>query len=384
MNVQVARRRGSANKKIMVEEVEKKDGSTANLVKLSGSSRGVEILTADETTANRVHLELLDLKKTYETTYFEIAERLYKVARERLYTAKSCGAYETFEDYVENELEFKSRKGRMLKAIWWWYGIEQQAEPTLLIGAREIGWSKAHRLVEVVNKKNAQEWFKLARENRYKEFSDCVKAALDKAGKKRSTRHKPRHKLKAAPGMNPENPDESQFEMDGQAEVPSEGGKGVVVGDGVATPTEEEVKEVKRKAGEWVTKQFSVPKETIPTIKQAVDWAREIGKTTHEGYALSLICQHFLSFMHDKYTVVYGEWLASFERSTGLKVIAIDPEKDQVIYGQNHLDDDDGGDDEGLGLSNAERVQSFLDNLSSSEHEGWGGEGKTAEVGGDA
>ena len=65
--------------------------------------------------------------------------------------------------------------------------------------------------------------------------------------------------------------------------------------------------------------------------------AKKVAGTGNEGYALSLVAQHFLSFSHDKVTVMIGEWLAWFERNTGLKVIAVDPRDEKIVYGKDTL-----------------------------------------------
>lgn len=297
------------------------------LISLSGAKGGVEVLTTDESEANRVHLKLIKLKQTYEDTYFEMAHLLWRIKEERLYTAKSLGAHMTFQDYVESELEFTLRKGQMLSAIWWWYHIEQGGDPHLLQGAKEIGWTKAYHLVRVVDAKNADEWFDLAKEKTERELLQCIKAALSAAGRpKRRRSQKSKPKLNPPAGMDPVDPEPGP-EPEPEPEEKT----------GVAPPTEGQVEEVKAKDKEWTTFSVRVPTETKPSILEAIELAKKLADTHHEGYALSLMAQHFLSFSHDKKTVMIGEWLANFERNTGLTVIAVDPKDEKVVYGREHL-----------------------------------------------
>jgi len=331
-------KKGGGYRELTDEEA--KACKSGNLVSLSGAKGGVEVLTTDETEANKIHLRLIDLAARYHSTQFEIAALLYRVTEERLFTAKSLGAYETFKEYVETELGFSLRKGQMLATMHWWYCIENKDAPKLLEGAREIGWTKAYHLVRVVDAKNADKWFKMAKEMNEQELRRNVRAALEAAGKKKDRRIKEtKPKMNPPPGMTPDDPEPDtptteEAEENGQVvddETESEGP------EGVDPPTEEQVEEVRAKDQEWTTYQQRVPKEVKGLIDDAVALAKKIGNTEHPGYALSLIAQHFLSFSHDKKTVMIGEWLAWFERNTGLKVIAVDPKDEKVVYGHDVL-----------------------------------------------
>lgn len=329
-------KKGGGYRELTDEEVAARKAK--NLVSLSGANGGVEVMTTDETEANKVHLRLVNLLQAYEDTYFEIAHMLWRVSEERLFTAKSLGAYETFKDYVEAEFDFTVRKAQMLSSIHWWYNVKQKAEPELLAGAREIGWTKAYHLVKVVDSKNAKKWFDLAKSMKEKELAQNVRAALKAAGKKKDRRvSSTKPKMNPPSGMTPDDPEPEtptteEAESNGQVveDEPSET-------DGVAPPTEEQVEEVKSKDDEWTTFSQRVPKEVKSSIEEAIELAKKIGNTNHPGYALSLIAQHFLSFSHDKKTVMIGEWLAWFEQNTGLRVIAVDPKDEKVVYGHDYL-----------------------------------------------
>jgi hypothetical protein len=334
----IAKKRGGGFREATPEEVKARGVKGGNLVSLSGAKGGVEVLTTDETEANKVHLRLLDLKVRYEDTYFEIAHMLYRVSEERLFTAKSLGAHESFRDYVEGELKMSIRKAQNLVGIHWWYFVKQKSEPKLLQGAREIGWTKAHLLVKVVDSSNADKWFELAKSVPKEELRQHVRAALKAAGRKQDRRVKDtKPRMNPPPGMKPEDPEPEtptteEAEANGQVveNDPAEA-------EGVSLPTEEQVEEVKAKDQEWTIFSMKVPVETKPIILEAVELAKKLAKTHQEGYALSLMAQHFLSFSHDKKTVMIGEWLAAFERNTGLHVIAVDPEDEKVIYGHDYL-----------------------------------------------
>lgn len=126
----VRRKRGAGDgEKPMVEAV--------NVIPIKGGLP-VEVIGADETYANSVHIQIIDLMKTYEETYFDLARKLYEVKEKKLYRALDQ-KYDTFQQYVE-AIGIDYRKSKYLTRMWWWYGIEQNANPKLLEGAQEIGW----------------------------------------------------------------------------------------------------------------------------------------------------------------------------------------------------------------------------------------------------
>jgi hypothetical protein len=108
---------------------------------------------------------------------------------------------------------------------------------------------------------------------------------------------------------------------------------------GIPTPTEEELEEFVAVNEEHKSREFRVPVSCLETVNEALAMAREIGNTKKTGYPLVLICQHFLTFNHNKKTVVIGEWLKAFERLSGLKVIAIDDGEQDVVYGRDYIRD---------------------------------------------
>lgn len=111
---------------------------SANLVPIKGGAP-VEVLTTSETYANSVHLQIMGLLKQYQETYFELAKSLFDVSAKRLYRQMD-DKYPSFQLYVEEAVGIDFRKAKYLVSIWWWYGVEQGADPKLLQGAHEIGW----------------------------------------------------------------------------------------------------------------------------------------------------------------------------------------------------------------------------------------------------
>lgn len=312
---------------------------SSDLVQLSGAIGGVEVLSIDETYANAVHIRLLELKRQYESTYFEMARLLYETNVKRLYRAKSCGDHKSFDTYVEHELDFNIRKAQQLVNIWWWYGIQQGAEPKLLSGAQEIGWTKAALLVKVIDAKNCDQWFSIAKSTNRKELNKQADLALNMANKRRDTR-------RVSDIATPTNPPETWPQ---NQDVPADNAKGFVsVQDqlttpatlpvGVEPPSIEDVEVTKSSNEKFTERRFSFSRDQNEVVAQALVWAKKIASSDSPNHVMALICQHFLTFVHDKETVIVGEWLARFERLTGLCVIAVDPKKDNdVVYGHEYV-----------------------------------------------
>lgn len=314
------------------------EANTTDLAAVHGGPQEVEVLTVDEQLAVDVHHEILELKKTYERTYFRMAELLYRVSTEKLYKRIGPG-YKSFEKYVEKELDYSFRRAKYLASIWWWFGVEMAGHPKLLDGAHEVGWTKAKELVRVVDLKNADEWFRLAKEKNTRDLGKLARAALKAKGKKRS-----RALPDDAPPI-PTKPPKVPEGGDAMGDVPMEGGQAVapdpyaehIKSSGVEPPTAEQVKtmvEEDQEAG-WQRIWFDVTQEHLTTIRGALTAAKTLAESEHRGHLMHLICLHFESFHTSKKSVNIGEWLAQFERLSGLKLVAVDEKAGEIVYGHD-------------------------------------------------
>lgn len=354
------------------------EAESTNLVPIKGGD-SIEVLTADETYANAVHLRIMSLLKKYEETYFELARSLFEVSARKLYRQMDH-KYASFEEYVEKSVGIDFRKAKYLVSIWWWFGVEQRGDPVLLEGAQEIGWSKAKELVGVVDKKNAEVWFEIAKTKNRDYLVKAAKAALKKAGRKRR-RSAPDSVFQGefefvdepngAPpqtvvdeGGGPAQeasvpPDDTPAGMktldpkspNGMKSADPSAPGGVNTGgtqsssettslEGVAPPEDVDgaVDGEKAESDQWTRMYFDVHDDFKKTVDVALHNAKSKGETEHAGYALSLVCLHYLSFYSKKWKVEIGEWLRRIERVTGLTIFAMDERTDEIIYGQDLLD----------------------------------------------
>jgi len=375
MVMEPRKRRGVPEGK-QIPEVE-----STNLVPIKGGDP-VEVLTADETYANSVHLRIMALLKQYEETYFELARSLFEVSARKLYRSMDS-KYPSFEKYVEEAVGIDFRKAKYLVSIWWWFGIEQRADPALLRGAQEIGWSRAKELVGVVDKKNAEVWFEIARTKKRDFLVQAAKAALKKAGRKRrrtapesvfqgefefaeeSQNLQPPTVVDEEGAQDQETtmlPDETPAGMKTLSPEPPKGMRmdgpsppsGIDTSDGSGTKASTEtlplegvappedvvgaVADEKSESDKWTRVYFDLHEDFKKTVEVALSNAKRIGETEHAGYALSLVCLHYLSFYSEKWSVEIGEWLHRIEAVTGFTIFAMNERTDEIIYGQDLLD----------------------------------------------
>jgi hypothetical protein len=359
--------------------------TTSNVVPLKGKIP-VQVLSADETYANTVHLRIMDLMKKYEETYFELARYLYEVKFRRLYRVIGDG-YETYQDYVELAIGIDLRKAKYLARLWWWFGIEQKGNPKLLQGAQEIGWSKSKELIEVVDGRNASKWFRLARELNTVDLGRAARVAkknMEAKPRQPNPKHTTEEEARAivqemaqqimdgaqnpifAPGdsdlaasgvtvevdvvdggakakeklpdLAPGKLSDKQRRMKRQGIESDDSSYPQEVGDvtrGVDPPKGllDEVKQQRKEAEKWHLMRFKVHDDNKKIIDDALKFAGKLAESTHQGHLLSLICLHYCSFYDKQRGIVVGEWLAALERLTGLSLVALDRRNDEIVYG---------------------------------------------------
>jgi hypothetical protein len=338
--------------------------AATNVVPIRGGMP-IEVLGADETYANKMHIKIMGLMRQYEETYFKLAEALYEVRTRKLYKALD-GKYNTFEEYAES-VGVEYRKARYLVSIWEWYGIKQEKNPVLLEGAQEIGWTKARYLVGVVDGRNASRWFDLAKTMNQDELSKAARIAKKHAEEKKKERAKESSRRReeasrtSMVGGEPagqkdeeDEPDEQPRPMttvepkppEAQAPAMPEPASQAFEDDGIETDgidppdnIKEEVEAKKQQNKEWQKYILDVHVDNVETVKSAFRYASELAESNHQGHIFSLICLHYVSFYDQQKSVVMGEWLAQLERLSGLSLVAIDQRTKEIVYGSDLIEE---------------------------------------------
>lgn len=350
----VAKKRGKADDK--GNGAQTPDADASNVVPIRGGLP-VEVLGADETYANSVHIQIMDLMKRYEETYFALAQKLYEVKEKKLYRMLD-GKYPTFQEYVEKAIGIDYRKSKYLTRIWWWYGIEQNANPKLLEGAQEIGWTKAKELVEVIDGRNAGRWFRLAKEMNANDLGRAArvakKAAEEKAKQKAKQKSKEEER-KRREGRSTEEADEhpeamkvldptppklaQPVEPEAPPEVQTANESEETEGIDPPDDIEDQIEASRKASEDWKRYHFDVHRDSWQTCDDAFRYAGDLAESEHRGHIFSLICLHYNSFYDEQKSVVIGEWLAQLERLTGLSIVAIDRRTDEIVYGSELIEE---------------------------------------------
>lgn len=139
------------------------------------------VMSTDDAKAEQLRQRLIDCRDRIDSSSFEMAEMLFLVWSELLYTKWKNPAdeyYKTFQEYVEQELEFKSRKANYLIRIHDWFG-KKLADPVVYDRVKKLGWAKAKELVGVCKLDNAEQWISLAERSSVPQLQEAIKASVN-------------------------------------------------------------------------------------------------------------------------------------------------------------------------------------------------------------
>jgi len=111
------------------------------------------------------------LVEQIEPVVWELSQILYKIKMDQLYMIGSPN-FATFDDYVQSELNYSSRRARYLASI---YDKFSQAKIDGEV-VNQIGSSKARLLARVVNSENKEVWLERAKHTNYKELDSIIQS----------------------------------------------------------------------------------------------------------------------------------------------------------------------------------------------------------------
>ena len=284
-----------------------------NLVVLDGKSGdgavaptqpGVEILppedgqvTLDEVSANKLRWEITEIIERMAADIFVLASKLHRVKYDGLYMK---WGYKTFDEYINSdEIKFARRKALYHVEIWDWFG---QLSGEVRDKVKEIGWCKLVHLTRVVNEDNVDEWVVKAREMTVNQLLLEKKRYL-----------------------------EEQRAL-AEARAAAETGD---MGVG-AFSAEERAKEEANIPEKVHSKNFKLFDDQLEVVNGAISVAQEISGSDKSGYNLTMICQDFCA--HNTDVRPDGEsYLHRIEQIFRCKLIAVDLETKQVIYGEDAM-----------------------------------------------
>lgn len=231
--------------------------------------------------AKEVDGRLVELRGVIEKSYSEVGKLLYEVENKRLHTALG---YETFDEYVEDRMKFKARKGFYLKAIYEKLVVVAGASEA---DVAEVDWTKAREVAKVATKGNVKRLLGVAKTETVENVKKAVEHEAERTGKS------------------------------------SAGGEAVDV--------------AKEKV---FIERIGLYEEQHKLWERALKIAAEVGKTDKRPRMIELICMEFLSSRLDD----LGRekhlkwWLQRLESAFGVKLVAVDPTKDEVVYGKKLME----------------------------------------------
>ena len=233
----------------------------------------VEILPPAE--YDNLRLEVMEAKSQSEKAYWRLATALFNVWNE---SAFEEWGYNSFGDYIDNELSMQRRKAQYLVAIAGWFGDQDEATQRWV---KELGWTKARELIGVVDETNSAEWREIAESSSLRELTSAVK----------------------------------------ESRASTSSGTGGV-DDSIEKPQR---------------KMFSLFTPQYVNVEQALATAMTAANSDKEGHALDLICTEYLSQNGGIGTL--GGYLKRIENIIGLKLVAFDPSQNEVAFGSETLDE---------------------------------------------
>jgi hypothetical protein len=266
---------------------------------------GEEMTVGSKSWATRLRNNAKDLSGRLESGYMQMAEILYYV-----YDTPSSEpphqplflewGYKTFAEYAESELGLHRRKAEFLRRIWYRLEVELSGLD-LKIKDRIIalGWTKVRELIRVLTLLNAEKWVERAENESYTTLCVSTKAYLESVA-------------------------EAQEHAKTIGEDP------------------EKVEPGLPKIEKFKPKHFQLYEEQAEVVEEALHKAAVLTGSSDPkpGHLLTMMATDFLatnsvsSSGHDAQL----KYLAKLEQQMGLKLIAVDPDSNEVLYGITTLE----------------------------------------------
>lgn len=226
----------------------------------------------------KVRGRIAELKKIVEDSYLELGGLLFEVFHGGYWGE---WGYESFRQYVSDELGFHERKGQYLMNIHKRLVIEAKANSESLEG---IGWSKAKEIATVATEKNVDKWVEKAKGSTVTELVTEVRKAKAESGE-----------------ANTDGKIERAFRLS-----------------------------------------FTLFESQNENVEAALAMAAKIAESEKRGHLLDCICTSFqASVLQEKgesrRTSELMRVVESLERVFGVRIIVVDPKKDKPIYGEEHV-----------------------------------------------
>jgi hypothetical protein len=260
------------------------------------------------------------LAKDVENQYMALGELLYKVYDTPIGGDPKNGpvykdwGYKSFSDYAEQELGLEKKRAEKLRSIWFHLKVRLSSlSDALRSQLVALGYSKMREIVRVLDLDSAQWWVDRAPLMNYQTVAATVRKVAD-------MRENANIEAEVRRGGDPVAQSNELAGADGEARSES-----------YWSPPEQE---------NLYNKRYVFNAEQLETVKLALERASELTRSKAGGYNLSLICLDFLA--NNDFSQAKLEqrlrFVAKLEKQLQLRLVAIDPETSEVLYGLSALE----------------------------------------------
>lgn len=229
--------------------------------------------------------------------------------------------FESFAHYAEEELGLKRRKAERLRQIWMNVEVRlgDRVDRKLKKRLYNLGWTKVREIAPLLTPKNFEKWVSMAEEKTYADLTAHTKVFRERVAEARDRRERIRLYETV------EETDEYKEEEDLLDTVKTD-------------PSGMKVN---------IT-QFAMFEDQRETVEQALKQAARVTGSDKRSRNLSLVCLDFVahSGLNKKGSNPVVGYLARMEKATGVRIIAVDPETKDVVYGMHALEQLAGDEDE--------------------------------------
>lgn len=264
--------------------------------------------------ASKTRRRAKELVQELDLGYMELARILYQVFDTPIDGDRQRGAiytswgFTSFGDYAERELGIHHKKAERLRLIWFTLEVQLEGlDAALKERVVALGYSKVRELVRVLTLRNATTWIEQAENMTYRQLYAEVVDEKRRQGVEDAL-------LGAG--------------SDGEPADPAQEGEPLLL-DRVPTPVVEKL----------YPQRFDLFPLQLENVTLALKKAGELCGSDKRGHQLDMICTDFLSgndFMggdSDKRL----RYVAKLEKQLGLKLIVVDPDAKEIVYGIDAL-----------------------------------------------
>lgn len=251
-----------------------------------------------------------------ETSFMDLGKLLYQLQTARVNGDVQAPLvihswnYDSFQDYIECELNMHYKRAQRLARIWRVLEVEwANMDKDLKVRMVKLGSTKLRELIQVATYTTAEEWVEKAESHTLQGLLRLVTEA------KKEKERKDVEQLSA------------ESEARENAERPD--GEGTIAFGPHEDATEKPI-----------PKRFHLFPQQAQVVTDALNLVKQVTGSEKEGRNLEMICMDYMANndqMGDT-TEQRARYIRKLEKALNLRIIAVDPESEAVVYGEKILD----------------------------------------------